>query len=242
MDLGPTVLNLAGLEVPRHMQGQPFLGDKRPPSRRYVYAARDRMDETYDIIRAVRDNRFKYIRNYQACKPYAQYIDYMDQMPMMREWRRLHKEGKLVGPQRNFFAPEKPVEELYDTQADPDEVVNLAADPKHAGVLKRLRAEHERFMKDTGDMALLPEPELLERMRPGGKWQITADPRMSADNGRVRITCPTEGASIAWTTDTGASPHWNLYSRELQLSGPAVVRAKACRLGYRDSAEVTVRL
>jgi uncharacterized sulfatase len=239
MDLGPTLLNIAGLEVPRHMQGRAFLGDKRASARSYVYAARDRMDETYDIIRAVRDKRYKYIRNYQACKPYAQYIDYMDQMPSLREWRRLHKEGKLVGPQRNFFAPEKPQEELYDTQADPDEVVNLAGDAKHADVLKRLRAEHERFMKDTGDMALLPEPELLERMRPGGKWQTASEPRISVENGRVRISCATEGASIAWTTDSGATPHWKLYAGELKVSGPATLRAKACRLGYRDSTEVT---
>jgi uncharacterized sulfatase len=242
MDLGPTLLNVAGLEVPRYMQGQAFLGDKRPPARRCVYAARDRMDETYDIIRAVRDERFKYIRNYQPGKPYAQYIDYMDQMPTLREWRRLNKDGKLVGPQRNFFAPEKLPEELYDTHADPDEVVNLAANPQYADVLKRMRGEHERFMKDTGDMALVPEPELLERMRPGGKWQTTAEPRVSVDSGRVRMACATEGASIAWTADSGASPHWNLYSRELQFNAPATLRVKACRLGYRDSPEVSVRL
>ena len=245
VDLAPTILNVAGLRIPKHFQGQPFLGANLPPPRKYIYAARDRMDETYDLIRAVRDDRFKYIRNYQHGKPYAQYIHYMDQMPTLREWRRLNAEGKLVGPQKNFFAPEKPKEELYDTVADPHEVRNLAADPAHRAVLMRLRAAHERFMRDTKDLGLLPEPELQERMRPGGKWSTTATPEISPSGGRlaggskIRISCPTSGASIAWTTDAGEKPGWNLYSSEIQLERNATLRAKACRLGYLDSAEST---
>ena len=77
--------------------------------------ARDRMDETYDIIRSVRDKRYRYIRNYQPGKPYAQYIDYMEEMPMMREMRHLNAQGKLEGAQKLFFRPEKPVEELFDS-------------------------------------------------------------------------------------------------------------------------------
>ncbi len=244
MDLGPTVLSLAGVEVPRYMQGQAFLGEQARPPRQYVFAARDRMDETYDIIRSVRDRRYKYLRNYQACKPYAQYIDYMEQMPTMREMRRLNKEGKLEGPQKLFFLPEKPPEELYDIIADPHEVRNLAASPEHQEALKRLRAVHEQWRKETNDLGLVPEDELKERMRPGGQWATTAAPLLAPAGGafaaplRLRISCPTEGASIAYTSEPDEKPRWKLYSREITLSGSATVRAKACRLGYLDSPEV----
>ncbi|MGH9720517.1 MAG: sulfatase family protein, partial [Bryobacteraceae bacterium] len=238
LDFAPTLLSLAGVEIPKHLQGQPFLGERVPAPRQYIYAARDRMDETYDIIRCVRDKRFKYIRNFQACKPYAQYIDYMDQMPALREMRRLHKEGKLEGAQKLFFAPEKPEEELYDVTADPHEVTNLAKRPEHRTTLERLRAAQRKWAKDTGDLGLVPEPELLERMRPGGKWSTTAAPSISRRDGKLRITCATDGASIAYTSESGASPRWKLYSREVDAPA-AAVRAKACRLGYRDSEVVS---
>jgi N-sulfoglucosamine sulfohydrolase len=243
IDFGPTVLSLAGVKVPGHMQGRSFLGEQAAPPREYIFAARDRMDETYDIIRAVRDKRFKYIRNLQACKPYAQYIDYMDKMPTMQEMRRLNKEGKLLGPQRLFFLPEKPQEELYDTVADPHEINNLASHPDHRKTLERLRTVLDQWMKDTNDLGLIPEAELNERVRPGGNWSVTAAPVITPNGGAfsgpptVKIACPTEGASIAWTTDSGNSPHWNLYSQPIILSASATLRAQACRLGWKDNSE-----
>ena len=65
IDFGPTVLNLAGAGLPDHMQGQPFLGTDLGAEREFVYGARDRMDERYDIIRMVRGKRYRYIRNYE---------------------------------------------------------------------------------------------------------------------------------------------------------------------------------
>ncbi|MDX2149330.1 MAG: sulfatase-like hydrolase/transferase [Bryobacteraceae bacterium] len=244
MDLGPTALSIAGHKPPAYMQGQAFLGPHEAPARRYVFAARDRMDETYDLIRAVRDPRFKYIRNYQACKPYAQYIDYMDQMPTMREWRRLHKEAKLVGPQSLFFAPEKPPEELYDTAADPHEINNLAARPEHKADLERLRAIHEEWTKETKDLGHLKEDDLKERMRPGGVWQVTAQPSLTPNGGTfsqalsVRLQCGTPGASIAYTFESGANARWLLYSGPVSVERSRSLRVKACRLGYKDSPEV----
>src|SRR5262249_43754393 len=102
VDFAPTVLALAGVQVPQRMQGQVFLGDKAATPRQYVFAARDRMDETYDRIRCVRDKRYKYIRNFHPELPYAQHIEYMDQMPTMRMWRKLNAAGELKGPQNLF--------------------------------------------------------------------------------------------------------------------------------------------
>ena len=234
MDLGPTALSMAGVAPPPHMQGKAFLGSHAAPARDYVFMARDRMDETYDIIRSVRDQRFRYIRNYQPGKPYAQYIAYMDEMPMLREMRQLHAAGKLEGAQKLFFRPEKPVEELFDSTNDPHEVNDLAGDARYAGELKRLRLVHERFMKETGDLALLPEEKLLERMRPGGKWATTATPTITVAAGQVTARCSTPGASVAYTRD---GPRWLLYTKPVRAGGK--LRFKACRIGYLDSAEVT---
>lgn len=240
IDFAPTMLALAGVPVPKHMQGQVFLGDRAAPPRSHIFAARDRMDETYDIIRAVRDTRYKFIRNFQPGKPYAQYIDYMDQMPTLREMRRLNKEGTLVGPQRNFFLPEKPIEELYDTAADPHEVTNLALKPEHRQRVESTRGVLERWMKETGDLGLVPEDELKERMRPGGVMAVTATPTIEVIDGKAQLACSTEGASIGYTTATGNNVRWSLWTGEpIEVGMGTTLRAKACRIGFKDSAEVT---
>ena len=243
IDFGPTVLSIAGVKIPAYMQGQAFLGQQAAPPRQYIYAARDRMDETYDIIRSVRDKRFKYIRNYKPGRPYAQHIITAERSQVLQEWRRLNKARELQGPQKIFFLPEKPEEELYDIVADQHEVNNLAGRPEYREVLQRLRRVQEQWMKDTGDLGLIPEEELDERMRPGGRWSVTAAPIISPSGGRfagpaqVRITCPTEGASIAYTTEPGDKPRWKLYSHEITLKTSTRLRALACRLGYKDSPE-----
>ena len=243
VDLGPTVLSLAGVEVPPHMQGRPFLGDQKSEPREYIFAARDRMDEAYDIIRAARDRRYKYIRNFKPGRPYAQYIDYMEKMPTMQEMRRLNKEGQLTGVQKVFFLPEKPEEELYDLTSDPHEVQNLAGSPQHRETLLRMRQVLAQWMKETGDLGLVPEQELNERMRPGGQWETTAAPIITTTAGihqfpaTATIACPTPGASIAYTTDRGAQARWKLYSQAITVGQNERLRARAVRLGFRESAE-----
>jgi uncharacterized sulfatase len=149
LDFAPTVLTIAGAPVPERMQGQVFLGE-HAKARKYVFGARDRMDETFDRIRTVRDERFRYIRNYYPELPYTQHILYMDEMPTMRVWRQWAADGKLA-------------EELYDTRTDPHEIKNLADDPAHADKLKELRAALDRWVEDTEDLGKVPEDVLIQR-------------------------------------------------------------------------------
>ena len=175
IDFAPTVLSLAGAEVPRSLQGQVFLGPNAAPERRYVFAARDRMDETYDRMRAVRDKQFKYIRNFHPELPYAQRIAYMDMMPTMQVWRRLNEEGKLVGPQKLFFAPNKPKAELYDLNQDPHEICNLADLPEQQEKLRELRAALDQWMAETKDLGGIREEELVKRGLVADKLSVYAE-------------------------------------------------------------------
>lgn len=247
IDLGPSALSVADLEIPAQIQGQAFLGPRKAPPRRYVFSHRDRMDETHDMLRSVRGPRYHYIRNYRPDLPYAQRIEYMDMMPTMREWRRLHAENALTGPQRLFFSRTKPVHELYDTLADPHEVNNLAGDPRYDSVMEEMSGALERWMEEIGDLGDIQEDQLIERMWPGGVQLVTLAPTAGPPPGQyagkvvVRLACPTHGASIAWTADEGGHPRWKLFSGEVVLDSSAVLRAKAIRIGYKESPEIAGR-
>jgi uncharacterized sulfatase len=243
IDLAPTLLSIAGCEIPSHMQGQVFLGDHVAKPREFIYATRDRMDETTDMMRAVRDQRFKYIRNFHPELPYTQTIKYMEPQATMREMRRLSAAGELTGPPALFFRPTKPPEELYDTAADPHEINNLAGTQEHRKILQRLRTELDDWMKRSNDLGIIPEPELIQRMRPNGKKQVTAAPVIQVDpageepNVRVAISSPTEGASIAYTTGSGDTARWQLYAAPVEVPAGTIIRARGSRAGFADSPE-----
>jgi uncharacterized sulfatase len=165
LDIAPTLISLAGGAVPAQMQGRVFLGEKTQPAPKYLFAARDRMDETFDRIRSVRSERYRYVRNFHPELPYFQYINYMDEMPILKDWRRLAFEGKLNDTQKIFWTRTKPKEELYDLDTDPYEVNNLATAESVAlqGVRKEMSDALDKWIKDTGDLGELPEKELIRR-------------------------------------------------------------------------------
>jgi hypothetical protein len=150
------------------MQGQPFLGKKQAPPRKYIYAARDRLDDEYDMVRGIRDKRFKFFKNYQPEKPYIMDIEYRMQMDLMNELIRAREAGELNEAQELWFAQSKPEEELYDLDSDPHELNNLIDDPKYNKKADELRAELQRWMDDIGDKGFIPEEEMISQMW-GGK-------------------------------------------------------------------------
>jgi len=186
IDFGPTVLNLAGVKIPKHIQGQPFLGKNLPPQRDYVYGVRDRMDERYDIIRSVRDKRYRYIRNYEPLKTFYQYMNTPEKGATMKEIRRIHAEGKLPPAAKLFMADRKSVEELYDLVSDPHEINNLAAKSEYKPLLERMRKVHLQWVQDTKDLGLIPEPEIVEReARYGNRYAILRQPEGDELNKRL---------------------------------------------------------
>jgi arylsulfatase A-like enzyme len=244
IDLGPTVLSLAGIPVPAHMQGIPFLGDQAGNPRDAVFAARDRVDESYDMIRSVRTSNYLYVRNYYPNEPFPIWVPYLSNMPIYKEMLRLDAEGRLTGPQKNWMAYSRPPEELYDVKADPFQIKNLINDPKYRNILTDLRQRHEKWTLETGDMGHMNEPEMIEHMWPGGKQPVTDIPYFIVNSPEERASknyrtggtfsspmtlgfyCPTHGASVVYTLEE-KQPHWLLYSGPLHLRpGAYTIRVK----------------
>lgn len=158
IDLAATSLALAGIAIPKWMQGRNVLA-KDYVTREAVFAARDRCDETMEHLRSVRTPDFKYVRNYLNERPHLQPNAYKDGKTIVQTLRELHAAKKLTDLQeRLLFAPKRPTEELYDLAADPHEVKNLADDPKHAATLAQMRKRLADWEEKTGDKGRTPEP------------------------------------------------------------------------------------
>jgi len=166
LDITATALEIAGVPRPERMDGQSLLTSARP--RQHVFTARDRCDMTVDRIRAVRDSRYKLIRNFMPEKPYTQFNEYIrTSYPTQKLIQDLHAAGRLSAIQSQWMAARKPEVELYDHVADPDEVRNLAGDARHRGAQKRLLTLLERWIAASGDQGRTPEsPAVIAQEEP----------------------------------------------------------------------------
>ncbi len=247
IDFAPTMLSLTGIDIPKYLQGQAFAGPQKAKTpRKYIFAARDRMDPAIDNRRAVRDKRYKYIKNYMPEKPYVQFLPYRDRMAMMQEMLQMDQEGTLPEiPANTWFRKTKPLEELYDTQTDPHEIHNLADDPAYKDKLEELRAAHLHWKEETQDWGLTPEPELKQQLwPPDGIQPVTApvvfnfQDSVFTDQLKVVLSSPTEGASIAYTFSED-STDWQLYHEPLFIEETTSLSAQAIRIGYKHSPMTT---
>ena len=168
LDFGPTLLHLAGIDIPRHMDGKPFLGAdisrEEIEQRDIAYGYGDRFDELYAFNRTLRKGNFKYSRNFLPYQPKGFYNYYRYIMLAFKEWQTLYNENKLTDAQKRFFEPQQP-EELYDLSADPHEMNNLASNPQYAGKLKELRMMLKRHLVEVNDLGLIPESEWVDEAK-----------------------------------------------------------------------------
>lgn len=161
IDLAPTVLSLAGVPIPPTMQGKALLGRAARKPGRFAFGMRNRMDERYDFVRTVTDGRFRYIRNYLPHIPAGQNVSFAWLARSYQDIDRLRLDGKLDAKQRRFFE-ERPYEEFYDLQSDPDEVTNLAASPQHRARLNEMRRALDAHMLRINDNGFIPEGSVHE--------------------------------------------------------------------------------
>ena len=247
IDLMPTVLKLCGLDVPRHLPGVDLLAG----GRRYAFGTRDRLDSAYDKQRAVTDGRFKLIRHDTPERPMLQWMPYSNTVGAMDELWRAELAGELRPEQRQLFEP-RPVLELYDTDADPHELTNLAdhADlaEKRAELLDVLDGWCRRYDR-YGDV---PEAQMVATWWGGADHPpATAEPIVvvfAADDTtglnfgdgaaavgepcRVMLHCNTQGAQLEYRADGG---RWRVYAGPFVIDRTTTIEARASRIGFTDS-------
>ena len=158
IDLAPSVLNLAGLPVPKWMEGRPILGAPFP-DRAVIFAARDRCGDAQDRIRAVISETHLFVKNYDPQLPFLNWSSYKEtSYPGMALLRVLGKAGTLSPLQAAFLAPGRRPIELYDLRTDPLGVADVAKDPRQAGVVADLQRKLEAWVVASGDRGALPDP------------------------------------------------------------------------------------
>lgn len=242
VDFAPTLLSLIGESSKPYMQGQAFLGKHKSDERNYIHAAADRFDGFTDAIRAVRDSRFKYIRNYRPEQGYYLPVAYRERIPTMQELLRLKAEGKLNDIQMQWFREQKPEEELFDCEADPHELNNLANRPEYQEKLEELSAEMDRWLADIGDQPNLDEAKLVEQLWSGKNTKPrTGVPIITSENDVIKITCETNGASIGYkivAKESKAPNSWEVYQNPMQLPEDSKLLVQAHRIGFLPSEVV----
>ncbi len=231
VDLAPTVLALAGVPAPGYLHGQDFTDPSQSP-REYVFASRDRIDEVMDRQRAVRDQRFKYIRSWYPQQEGGHALMFRDNIDMMREMRALYAADKLTPAQRQWF--EAPGEErLYDLHTDPFELHNVATLPEYSTMLARMRMALSQWTQQMGDTAEDTEAAMVARFGTGeDNHLVTLAPQLRVSEGELTLIPSTEGSSMAYRLDDGS---WQLYVTPVSVTGHQKLAAKAVRYGWEAS-------
>jgi len=165
IDFAPTILSIAGLDIPEIYQGKAFLGSKKSKNKRkYLFTASDRFDEHTDRIRAVKNKRFKYIRNYNIDKSHALDVAYRTQMALMKNLNELNDSNLLSDKQKLWFQVPKRSEEFYDLENDPFELNNLIGETKFSKEIEDFRNQLDSWMDDINDLGHIPEKELFQML------------------------------------------------------------------------------
>lgn len=236
VDFPPTLLSMVGIQAPSYMQGQAFEGVfKAETPRTFIHGHADRFDERVDMIRAVRNKRFKYLKNFHPDRPYYLPVAYREKMEVMQELLRMRDAGTLDENQALWFRPSKVEEELFDTENDPHELNNIADDPAYVNVLESLRTECERWMKAIDDKGLIDEKDLIKTFYPNGKAQLTDAPIIDIKNSKVTVSCPTLGARIGYRYTSEKAPYkgWEIYTEPIEEKANDTLEIITHRLGYK---------
>lgn len=240
-DIPATILSLAGIRPPDYMQGEAFLGKfSASVPRQYVYGARNRMDEQIDKQGAVRDKRFRYVRNYNPEKPNYNPNAYRLQMPMMRRMIELLQRDSLQADQMRWFIAPRGKEEFYDVENDPHEMHNLIANPDYHEEIMRLRNEFDRWIEEDTPRWAQTELENQEMMWPEAQQPILHKPICVFTQKGISLESPDKGVSFAYQVNGKGytTAHWFLYNHPILLKKGDRLTVVAVRAGMENSEKI----
>ncbi len=201
VDLAPSVVSIAGINPPEYMHGKAFLGAYSSKiQNKYVFASSDRFDEKYDRIRSVSDGNFRYVYNFEPHKPKYMDLGYRKGIRTMREILERRENNLISNPYLlDWFADKKPIEELYYTQKDTDEVHNLANDPNYQTKKEELKSVLFDWLTQVGDRSDQSEIEMVQQWWNGNDTApVTAEAKITLKQGQATLSCETPGASIGY--------------------------------------------
>jgi len=237
-DLAPTILGFAGVERLPYMQGHD-LSKNAPTTREYIYADRARMDSADLRSYFVMDNNFQYVRNYSTV-PNGSSIGFRNILSSSNDLNEGNKNHTLTAIQAAWFT-DKADEELYDLSQDPNQLVNIANNPKYKSVLNRFRDELDNWRNQGTDLNLIDEQTLIKDLANNhGEQQKTLPPVAEIDQvtGKLFITPRTSGASIGYSYDQQV---WQVYDRSfIPNKKKKTLYIKSVRYGWQESNIVEV--
>ena len=241
VDIPATLLSLADIQPPSYMHGQSFLGRYQTKNREYIFGARNRMDGQIDKQGYVRDEKYRYIRNYFPEKSNYMPVQYRLQMPMMRRMLELYNHDSLNDVQKIWFVAPRETEEFYDVERDPDEINNLIYDPSYKEDIKRLRDVYNSWDIEYNELWKLPESESRNLFFPDGSQQVAEISTFNQTKEGLVLKCKTPGASFAYQINgKGFSEnHWFLYSKPVIAKRGDSITVIAVRAGFKNSGMVT---
>ncbi len=164
-DFAPTLFSIIGAEIPSHMQGLPFLGEKDTAEREYQFGVAGNQAHHFLASRTVSDGKIKYIRRFVPYKSNTLLNEFQWQMPANLFWDKAYYESKNPSALLRSTFEIDDAELLYDLTTDPDETHNLLADPAYKEKLDELRGVLADHMRSTKDLGLFPA-ELRSRETP----------------------------------------------------------------------------
>ncbi len=242
VDFAPTTFSFAGIEIPDYIDGEAFEGQFRSKEEReYIFAAADRLDEQVDMIRAVKNKRYKYLRNFVPEKGYYLPLAYREQINSMQVLLDMRDAGTLNEVQMQWFRESKPEEELFDTWEDPHEINNLAEDPALSSILAELRTACNDWMESVEDKGIIKEEDLIKQFWPNNIQPLTSDPAISMSGSLATIGSSTDGASLGYQIigpDEQLGDSWNVYTEPINVDPSKTLFAIADRIGYKTSQVV----
>ncbi len=240
IDLAPTVLSLAQVQIPNYIHGNAFMGLQAQDNRDYVIGTSDRFDGFTDRSRTVFTEDFIYIENDFPEKTWYKEIEYRKNVPMMVEMLRFRESEQLNKTQQKWFQ-DKPKIELYDRKSDPHNLNNLATDPNYYGVVEIHQKILSKWREQYQDLGLLSEAQLIEQMWPNKKQPITKNVTVKDKDGKVVLSCKTPGASIAylikdeWNEQIDFNSGWQVYHEPITIEEGQILYTMAQRIGFKES-------